>query len=174
MVTFFTVEGSDFDAIFIGLQAAAVRYLVVGGVAVVLHGVPRFTADLDLVLALEPENVRAALVVFQTLGYRPRAPGPAEQFADAETRRAWIEEKGLTVFSLWSPQHPATEIDLFVEEPFPFAAAHARALLADVGTAVVSVAAVQDLIELKRRAGRPKDLEDILALEALEGEVGDV
>lgn len=169
------MEHSDFDAIFIALQAAHVRYLVVGGVAVVLHGSPRFTADLDLVIALEEANVRAALAALESLGYRPRAPVPAHQLADPEMRRSWIEDKGLTVFTLWSPGHPATEVDIFVEEPFPFDDAYARAVHADVGTSTVSVVSVADLIALKRRAGRPKDLADISALEALsaEGDDGD-
>jgi hypothetical protein len=167
------VESSDFDAIFIALQAAHVRYIVVGGVAVVLHGSPRFTADLDLVIALEDENVRAALTALEHLGYRARAPVPATQFADPEMRRSWIEDKGLTVFSLWSPDHPATEIDLFVEEPFPFDEAYARAVHADLGTSTVTVASIADLIALKQRAGRPKDLADISALQALAVEDGD-
>lgn len=164
------MEPSDFDAIFIALQAAQVRYIVVGGVAVVLHGSPRFTADLDLVIALEDENVRSALAALERLGYRPRAPVPVQQFADPEMRRSWIEDKGLTVFSLWSPDHPATEIDLFVEEPFPFDEAYARAVQADLGTSTVTVVSVSDLIALKRRAGRPKDLADISALEAMNAE----
>lgn len=86
-------------------------------------------------------------------------------------RRSWIEDKELTVFALWSPDHPATEIDLFVEEPFPFGEAYARAVQADLGTSTVTVASVSDLIALKRRAGRPKDLADISALEALMAEV---
>jgi hypothetical protein len=162
------VESSDFEAIFAGLQAAKVRYLVVGGVAVVLHGLPRFTADLDLVIALDEANTRAAMSALEALGYRPRAPVPAAQFADPIARRAWIDDKGLTVFSLWSPVHPATEIDVFVEEPFPFDAAYVRALRVDLGTVETTVASLADLIALKRLAGRPKDLADIAALEALD------
>lgn len=162
------MESSDFEAIFAALQAANVRYLVVGGVAVVLHGLPRFTADLDLVIALDEGNTRAAMSALETLGYRPRAPVPAAQFADPTARRSWIDEKGLTVFSLWSPAHPATEIDVFVEEPFPFDAAYARALRVDLGTIETTVASLADLIALKRLAGRPKDLADIAALEALD------
>jgi hypothetical protein len=167
------VEPSDFDAIFLALQRADARYLVVGGVAVVLHGMPRFTADLDLVLAFDETNLRAALGALGALGYRPRAPVAADQFADAMIRKAWVEEKGLTVFSLWSPAHPATEIDLFVEEPFPFDEAYGRATLFDLGTSRVTVASIGDLIELKRRAGRPKDLEDIAALQLIAKEQGD-
>jgi hypothetical protein len=165
-------EPSDFDAIFAALQAAGVRYLVVGGVAVVLHGFPRFTADLDLVIALDEHNVRAAVTALQQLGYRPRAPVPAEQLADPQVRRTWIDDKAMVVFSMWSPQHPATEIDLFTEEPFPFDEAHARATRVELGPTTVTVASVGDLIALKRAVGRPKDLADIEALERIENDDG--
>jgi len=164
------VPAGDFDLIFAALQGAGVRYLVVGGVAVVLHGHPRFTADLDLVVALDPGNARAAIEALAGLGYRPRAPVNGALFADPEARRSWIAEKGLTVFSLWSPEHPATEVDLFVQEPFPFEPAWSRALVADLGTVQVPVASLEDLVALKRAAGRPKDLEDVRALEAIASE----
>jgi hypothetical protein len=163
----------DLHRIFEALETAGVRYLVVGGVAVVLHGHPRFTADLDLVVSLDSANALAAVRALGTLGYRPRAPVPAEQFADASMRRRWIEEKGLTVFSLWSPNHPGTEVDLFVEEPFAFEACHARGVHADLGTTRAMVVSLEDLIELKRQAGRPRDLEDIAALEAIRRETSE-
>ena len=161
------MPSNDFDLIFAELEHAAVRYLVVGGVAVVLHGHARFTADLDLVIALDPANVHAAMAALGRLEYRPRAPVSAEQFADPIAREQWVREKGLTVYSLWSPSHPATEVDIFVEEPFPFDEAFSRAARADLGEIQVTVASVDDLIKLKRAAGRPKDEEDIRALEAL-------
>jgi ABC-type sugar transport system substrate-binding protein len=102
------VSASDFDLVFAALQHAGVRYLVVGGVAVVLHGHPRFTADIDLVVALTPGNALAAVQALAGLGYRPREPVDGALFADAAARRRWIDEEGLTVFTLWSPDHPAT------------------------------------------------------------------
>jgi hypothetical protein len=163
------------ETIFAALQRAGVRYLVVGGVAVVLHGHPRFTADLDLVLSLDTANVRAALAALSELGYTPRAPVPAEDLSDPRKRADWIQNKGMIVFSLASPVHPATEVDLFVEEPFPFEAAYRRATWADLGDARVAVASISDLVEMKRRAGRPRDLEDVRHLEeiAREFEPGD-
>src|SRR5205814_2241965 len=101
------VADGDLHRIFEALAGAPVRYLVVGGVAVVLHGHPRFTADLDLVVGLEPDNVRAAMSALETLGYRPRAPVKMADFADPAIRRQWIADKGLQVFSLWSAQLPA-------------------------------------------------------------------
>jgi len=142
--------------------------LVVGGVAVVLHGYPRFTADLDLVLDLTASNASTAVAALQTLGYRPRAPVRAEDFADEDIRASWREEKGLTVFSLWSPSYPGTEVDLFVEEPFDFGEAWSRRLDAvlDNGT-TVHVVGIDDLRALKARVGRPKDVDDIAQLDAI-------
>ncbi len=163
---------SDLERIFAALEASGARYLVVGGVAVVLHGHPRFTADLDLALALDPENVESALAALEGLGYRPRAPIALRAFADPEQRADWARTKGLTVFSLWSAGLPGTEIDLFVEDPLPFERAWSRRLRADLGGLTVSVASLGDLIEMKRRAGRPQDLEDVRHLEAIAREIG--
>jgi hypothetical protein len=158
---------SDFDIVLAALEERKVRYLVVGGVAVVLHGYARFTADLDLVIALDAPNITAAMEALSSLGYRPRAPVAALDFADPDKRRKWIGEKGLTVLGLWSPNYPATEVDVFVEEPFAVDEALARATRAKLGESTIMVASIPDLIDLKRKAGRPKDLEDIEKLQEL-------
>jgi len=158
---------SDLERIFAALHDTDVRYLVVGGVAVVLHGHPRFTADLDLVIQLERNNVLAAIQALEGLGYRPRAPVLARSFADTDQREAWVRDKGLTVFTLWSPELPTTEIDIFVEEPFSFDEVYGRALRVDLETTTTTMPALADLIALKRAAGRPKDEEDIRALESI-------
>jgi hypothetical protein len=164
---------SDLLRIFDVLERAGVKYLVVGGVAVVLHGHLRVTADVDLVIKLEPANVRVAMQALASLGFRPRAPVPIEQFADAEARTSWIQEKGLTVFSLWSPSMPGAEVDVFVAEPFDFDSTYARALRADIEGVQVTVVALDDLIALKRAAGRVKDDEDVRVLLALKDEADD-
>jgi len=161
------------EQVLAALNADGVRYLVVGGVAVVLHGHLRTTADLDLVVELAPENARRAIAALSRLGFRPRAPVPAEQFADAAARQVWIDEKGLTVFSLWSDRLPDVEVDLFVKEPFDFAAAYARAVHVPLDTTTVTVVSLPDLVALKRAAGRPVDLADVEALEALDASGGE-
>src|SRR5207244_7455147 len=100
------------------LNEGEVRYLVVGGVAVVLHGYARATFDLDLVIDLQTSNLERALRIFGDRGFRPRPPVPLESFADAAERHRWFDEKNLLVFSLWHPRKHAFEIDLFVKEPF--------------------------------------------------------
>jgi hypothetical protein len=166
------VEQRSFEAVVRGLNDAGVRYLVAGGVAVVAHGYARFTADLDLVIDLEEENLRRGLTVLAELGYRPRAPVSLDDFADAATRERWVTEKHLTVFSLWSTEHPLMEIDLFVRSPFPdFSASHASALRKELAPGLaVPIVSLKDLLALKRRAGRPQDLEDVRALTTLLGD----
>jgi predicted nucleotidyltransferase len=146
------------------LTNAGVRYVVVGGVAVVLHGYLRATADLDLVIGLDQPNIEAALDTFKRLGFHPRAPVPLERFADADERRRWIEEKNLQVFSLWNSKMPGFEIDIFVESPMPFEDLYGHAIRANIGAGQVPIASVDDLIEMKRMAGRPRDMEDIESL----------
>ena len=160
----------EIEAVVDSLNRAQVRYLVVGGVAVVLHGYLRTTADLDLVIHLAPDNALRAVKALAALQYRPRAPVNFEAFAQREARESWLREKGLTVFSLWSPARPTLEIDLFVSEPFDFDVVYARALRVRLQRSEATVVSLDDLIDLKRQVNRPRDQEDVAALEALKGE----
>ncbi len=165
---------TEIERVLHALEAARVRYLVVGGVAVVLHGHPRLTADLDLALALDTQNVRAAFAALAGLGYRPRVPVTADSFADADERARLVREKGMTVPSLFSPNLPLTEVDVFADPPLVFEEAYTRSVVMDLGGISVRVAAIADVIEMKRTAGRAKDLEDIAVLERLAGgRIGD-
>lgn len=164
------MTSSSVQTIVQALNDAGVRYLVVGGLAVVAHGYLRFTADIDLVLDFDEANLRRAMEVFAGLGFRPRAPVPLRQFADTEIRQGWIRDKGLTVFSLFSDDHPLTEVDLFVADPLGFEDAYARrvtmAIAPDVEATFVGLG---DLVRMKKVAGRPQDLTDIEQLEILIG-----
>jgi hypothetical protein len=168
------MERRSVEAIVRALQSAGVRHLIAGGLAVVAHGYVRFTADLDLVLDPDPDRLRAALAALAGLGYRPRAPVELEEFADPARRARWAREKGLTVFSLFSREHPATEIDLFVEPPFDFEPAHLRARRFEIAPGLEDTfVALSDLIAMKRAAGRPQDLLDAERLETLRAPGGD-
>ena len=66
------MEARSVEAIIRTLNGWGVRYLVAGGLAVVAHGFVRFTADVDLIVDLDPDNVRRAMTALAKLGYRPR------------------------------------------------------------------------------------------------------
>lgn len=156
-----------FEPVFSALNEAGVRYVVVGGLAVVLHGYPRLTADVDIVLDLEPAAARKAMEALKTLGLKARAPVDPVAFADPSLRESWIAEKGMAVFSLYSPDNPLLILDLFVRAPIPFEELWSRSRTIDLCGARIQVASIDDLIAMKRVVARPQDLADIEALEAL-------
>lgn len=162
------MELTSFEAIIGALAEHEVRYLIVGGMAVVVHGHGRMTHDLDLVIELEYDNVQRAFTALAGLGYQPRVPVTAAQFADPAERRSWIEHKHMTVLNLYSDRFRTTPIDLFVEEPFEFASAHARAHVQALGDLEVRVVDLATLIQMKQAAGRAIDLDDVRQLQLLQ------
>ena len=153
--------------IFAALDDADVRYVIVGGLAVVLHGHARLTVDLDLVLDLATGPSVRAVAALSDLGLRPRLPVTAADFADATIRQSWIVDRNLQVFSLHDPDDPRREVDLFAEAPLPFEDLYAASDLVDIGDMSVRVASIEDLIVMKVAAGRPQDLADVEALRGL-------
>jgi hypothetical protein len=101
------------------------------------------------------------------MGFRPRVPVAAKEFADAATRARWIREKNMRVFPMGDPDNPMRAIDVFVESPIDFDALWQRAEIIQLDRTSVRVASIPDLIALKRLAGRPQDLMDIEALDAI-------
>ena len=144
------------------LEGGGVRFLVAGGLAVNAHGLLRFTADVDIVLQLVPENVRRAFAALGTLGYRPIVPVTAEGFADAATRGGWIRDKGMRVLQFRSDNHRTVTVDVFVEEPFAFDEEYERALKKELrGGTTVRFVSFETLLRMKAAAGRAQDLADI-------------
>ena len=164
------MKAESLQAIIVGLNEANVRYLVVGGLAVVAHGYVRYTVDVDLVVALNLENIRPALAVFERLRYRPRVPVKLLDFADKSIRESWIRDKGMVVFQLISDQHIDTNVDLFVSMPFDFDVQWRKADWQPVvGGVRAPVLALEELLTMKRRVDRSKDRIDVEALEKMHG-----
>lgn len=159
-----------FEPVFRALNNAGARYLVVGGLAVVLHGHFRMTGDVDLIVHLEKENCRRAVQALLDLGFKPRSPVDPISFADSDTRQDWINTKGLTVFSFFGTSELPLEVDLFVREPFDFGELWGKRKEAMVGQTVVPVIDMESLIRLKEMSGRRQDLDDIDELRRLSGE----
>lgn len=145
-------------------------YVVVGGLAVVLHGHLRATRDIDLVIALEPDNCRRALAALASVGLRPRLPVALEDFADADKRRDWYEHRNMVVFPLWDPGNPQRAVDLFVKPPQETPALFEQVIIKDLDGVPIRIASIADLIAMKHSVGRPQDLDDIAALREIASE----
>ncbi len=156
-----------YDDVYAAFAEANVRYVVVGGMAVVMSGHVRATVDLDVVVDLDPDAASRAMQALSSLGLLPRVPVAAQDFADPAVREGWIRDKHMQVLSFYDPEHLAREVDVFVAYPLDFELLVAAAVPVRTGAAAVPVASKGHLIEMKRAAGRPRDLEDIEALQAL-------
>jgi predicted nucleotidyltransferase len=161
---------SSFEALVRTLNDAGVRFIVVGGIAVIAHGYGRNTRDVDLVIQLRSDPITKAFAALQTLGYYPRVPITAAQFADAKLRAEWMRDKEMRVLNFHSDAHPETPVDIFISEPFDFEEEWRRALVQESAPGVpVHILRLESLLRMKAEAGRGQDLADIDELNLLHG-----
>lgn len=150
-----------FARLFRALNASGARYLVVSGLAVVLHGHSRMTADTDLIVDLASGPARHLIDSLTALGFVPRVPVQAADFADPEKRRDWIENKNMQVFSMVHSEQSAWVVDLFVDDTIDLDDLYSRAVKRTIEGVEIPVIAIEDLIAMKQRAGRDIDRDDI-------------
>jgi len=143
------------------LNKANVSYIVVGGIATILHGYVRATTDIDLVVDLQIDEAKKVIDTFTDAGFQPKIPVNALDFVDENIREQWIVNKGMQVFSLYHPDQISLTIDLFVEYPHPYDELMSRSIIMELGETRIRVCSIDDLITMKRHAGRHKDLDDI-------------
>lgn len=143
------------------LQEHQVRYLLVGGLAMNLHGVPRMTMDVDIVLALDDANLDAFIGCARRLGLTPQAPVPLETLKDPEQRLAWIEQKRMIAFALNAPDRSGATVDILIKHPLQMESALAAAVVRDVDGVRVPLCGIEDMIKLKSGTGRQQDEADV-------------
>lgn len=156
----------NFLEILARLHDSGAEFVIVGGVAAVLHGGTRVTFDLDIVPRLETESWTATVELLWSMGARPRIPATLQQICDVDQVRSWQRDKGMLALNLRTPDG-TTEVDLLVAESDGFTGLRDRALAVTVDGRTFHVASVDDLIDMKKRAGRPQDLLDIAHLESV-------
>ena len=163
---------SVFEPIFQILNTAGVRYVVVGGLATVLHGYARLTADVDLAVDLAPEEATKMIQALVARGFRPQVPVLPEEFANPTVREVWFRDKHMRAFSLVDPVNPMRVVDLLLKPEISFEELLARSQEVMLNKTKIKIASIDDLIVLKRHAGRPQDLTDIEQLQAIRQQKG--
>ncbi len=156
-----------YEEIFRKLNDANADYLVAGGMAVNLHGVPRLTQDLDLLPDLSEDNLLKIVGILDDLGYLPRIPEKPSLFADPAIRERWRNEKNMKVFSFFHRELPFQEIDLMFDVPVSFEEASRNKIVKRAADLVIPLVSIPDLIRLKEAAGRKHDLSDIRMLQEI-------
>ena len=143
------------------LTEASVPYALVGGYAVNLHGAVRGTVDIDIVIALDQSAYERCEDALKQIGLTPRLPVTASEVFNF--RDEYINNRHLTAWSFYNPANPLEVVDVLITED-------ARALKTVEKSAFgmkLNVASIDELIAMKKRAGRAQDIEDIKALEKL-------
>jgi hypothetical protein len=144
------------------LTARGIDFVVVGGYAAVAHGSPRITQDLDICYATDKANLEALGAALVDM--RARLFGVEDEVPFVPDGRTLAKVELLTLHT------ELGKLDLMTH---PSGAPSYRSLRAkadryEVGGFLVLVASIPDLIAMKRSAARPKDLADVVELEAIE------
>lgn len=134
-----------------GLDSLGIPYMLIGGQAVLVHGEPRLTRDVDVTLGAGPEKLPAILDWVGRTGWQVLADSPAEFVARTLVLPCLEPASGIRVDLIFS------------FSPYELQAIQ-RARLITVGKTVVRFASAEDLIIHKLVAGRPRDIEDVRSI----------
>ena len=146
---------NQLQGVFSLLQKHNVKYLVIGGIASVLHGVPRATFDLDMLIEATPDNALKLLEALKEAGLGTASLLSVEELLAHE----------ITVFKDY------VRIDVQTSTPgIEFGKAWKNRDTMDYQGQIFFVLSKDDLILSKRAAGRKVDLEDVRLLELSERE----
>ena len=136
--------------VFASFQKHKVKYLVIGGIAAILHGVPRATFDLDILIEASPENAQRLLDALIEANFATATLITADELLAHE----------ITIF------RDRVRIDVQTSTPgIKFEEAWQNRVAMAYQGQEFYVASKEDVIASKRAAGRNKDLEDIRMLE---------
>jgi len=153
--------------LFQNLESQNIHYMLVDGLAMNLYGVPRSTMDVDIVLAMDQDNLRAFLDMAKQMDMQPVAPVSMEDLLDPVVRKSWVKDKNMIAFGLRPPDPSAPTVDVLIDPPLDINVALKRMKSQNIGNCRVYLASLEDLIILKEKTGRAQDRADIEHLKRL-------
>lgn len=153
-----------FVEIFAALNKARIKYVVVGGVAVNLHGFVRYTGDIDILLELDKKNLEKMDKVMEEMGYITRIPVQIQELRDVKKLEQWIEEKGMKAYTYINNKRMRPDIDILIEDSLNFKKHVKGKKIMRAWNIRIPVISFKYLIEMKKRANRDDDQKDLRAL----------
>ncbi|MFN3342477.1 MAG: hypothetical protein ACK40M_07255 [Flavobacteriales bacterium] len=155
--------------LFKGLQDKNVRYLICGGLAMNLYGVPRMTADIDLLLDLNQSNTDNFSSVLKEMGYQPVLPMELSSLLEESKRVQLKNEKNLIAFSYYNSISNQMNIDVLLFSPLLFDDMYEKKVIRHHNDLELYLVCPDDLITLKSHANRVQDNQDIQYLKKISG-----
>ncbi len=138
-----------------------IKYLILGGLAVNLYGVPRATQDIDIAVSFEQENIIKLITLLKKLGYVPRLPVDPQELTDANKVKDWIKNKNLKAFNFYHQHDNYKVIDIILAFPLDFEESFKHKTVKRVKDIEIYLASIDDVIKTKELSGRAQDLNDI-------------
>ena len=143
------------------LEKEKLKYALVGGHAVALHGAVRGTVDIDIAIKLSKSSYQKVEVALEGIGLKSRLPVNAEDVFNF--RDEYIKNKNLIAWSFVNPSKPIEIVDIIITED----ASQLKTVNKEVMGRKIKVASLSSLIAMKKKSGRAQDIEDVKALEKL-------
>jgi hypothetical protein len=155
---------SSYKDIFQAFHKADLQYLIVGGVAMNLLGCPRFTNDIDVLLALNEDNLHIMNHVMESMGYEASIPVSLEELGDEKNALKLIKEKNLLAYSFHSSTAPLFSVDVIVGPSLQFDQYKKDQVRVDSWDLSLPVISIDNLIGMKKETDREKDALDVAML----------
>jgi hypothetical protein len=149
------------EKVCVALAQAKLRFAIVGGHAVALHGAVRGTVDIDVAIPWNRRSLEGAERALTDIGLVSRIPVSANEIF--EFRDEYIKNRNLVAWNFYNPNDLSEQVDIIIAYDLK----GKRTKQIQLANALVPVLALKDLIEMKRQSGRPQDIEDVRALEKL-------
>jgi hypothetical protein len=134
-----------------------IRFIITGGVAMVLRGAERMTMDLDISVERDSENLDRFLKLMHKMGMRPRAPIAPETLLDADVLKSFVEEKSALVFTFIHPDEPYRQIDVFIIDEMSYDRLYPLSDDMQIHGKPVRVLHLDGLIHTKMQVNPPRD-----------------
>lgn len=149
-----------YEDILVAFQKQKVKYIIVGGIAINLHGFLRNTADMDILVEMTDENLKKVVTILKKKGYHVKQPVDPMGIADKKTRHDWIHNKNMKAFNFYK-EDELKEVDIIIQSPITYEKAVKNALQFKIGNIKIQVISIDDLITMKNYAGRDQDQKDV-------------
>ena len=143
------------------LKRAGVRYAIVGGHAVALHGAVRGTVDIDVAISWSRKSLSSTEKALKEIGLVSRLPITADDIFDF--RKEYIENRNLNAWNFYNPDDLSIQVDIIISYDLK----GKRTKQIQLVSGPVQILDLRELIKMKRESARPQDIEDVHALERL-------
>lgn len=144
-----------------------IKYLICGGLAVNIYGIPRMTADIDLLIDFSPNNIKRFEILLKDMEFQALLPITLTSLLDDTVRQQMVTDKNLIAYSFYNTKSNYMNLDVLIDVPYTFNELWEQREKRPVQDAEVFIVSLDHLIGMKKYANRTQDNQDIIMLSKL-------